>query len=119
MGAWRWLLGRRLGAHRGCRPPNQHRGVPLATWAQLLARIYEAFPLLCAFCGAQMSIVAFLTDPTSVREILAPLGEPIRPPVTAPARAPPLWDIPGAGHGDFDPYVQPAPAYEFDQRIAW
>jgi hypothetical protein len=55
---------------------------------QLLARIHEAFPLPCAFCAAQMSIVAFLADPTSVREILAHLGEPIRPPVTAPARAP-------------------------------
>lgn len=40
-------------------------------WAQLLGRIYEALPLLCAFCKANMSIVAFLTAPTSVRAILA------------------------------------------------
>jgi len=24
-----------------------------------------------------------------------------------------------AGHGEFDPQAQPAPDYEFDQRIAW
>jgi hypothetical protein len=43
--------------------------------------------------GAQMRIVAFITDPTSVREILAHLGEPTRPPMIAPARGPPLWNI--------------------------
>jgi hypothetical protein len=36
----------------------------------------------------------------------------------APARGPPLWDLPDARTGDFDPHVQPAPEYEFDQRIA-
>jgi hypothetical protein len=62
-----------------------------------------------------MQIVAFITEPATVRAILAHLGEPVRP----PARAPPLWDRPEAGQGDFDPYAEPAPAYEFDQRIAW
>ena len=66
-----------------------------------------------------MQIVAFLTDPTSVREMLAHLGEPIRPPVIAPARALTLWDMRDAGQGDFDPSAQPPPTYEFGQRIAW
>ena len=88
-------------------------------WARLLARIYEVFPLLRPLCGGQMQIVAFITEPPTVRAILAHLGEPIRPPVIAPARAPPLWDRPEGGQGDFDPYAQPEPAYEFDQRIAW
>ncbi len=35
------------------------------------------------------------------------------------ARGPPLWDMPDAGQRDFDPQAQPAPDYEFDQRIAW
>ena len=39
------------------------------------------------------------------------------PPRIAPARGPPLWDLPDAGPGCFDP--QPAPEYEFDQRITW
>jgi hypothetical protein len=30
---------------------------------------------------------------------------------------PALWDLPDAGPGSFDP--QPAPEYEFDQRITW
>jgi len=28
-----------------------------------------------------------------------------------------MWDLPAAKTGDFDPHAQPAPAYEFDQRI--
>jgi hypothetical protein len=58
-------------------------------WAPLLARIYEVFPLLCPLCGAQMRIVAFITDPTPSARDLAHLGEPIRPPIIAPARGPP------------------------------
>jgi hypothetical protein len=37
----------------------------------------------------------------------------------APARGPPLWDLPDAGAAGFDPHAQPAAEYEFDQRIAW
>ena len=36
-----------------------------------------------------------------------------------PARGPPLWEIQGADFGEIDPQAQPAPDYEFDQRIAW
>ena len=44
-------------------------------WARLLARIYEVFPLLCPLCGGQMQIVAFITEPPTVRAILAHLGD--------------------------------------------
>lgn len=54
--------------------------------ARLLARIYEVFPLLCPLCAAQKQIVAFVTEPATVRTILAHVGEPIRPPVIAPLR---------------------------------
>ena len=37
----------------------------------------------------------------------------------APVRGPPLWELRGAESGEFDPQTQPAPDYEFDQRIAW
>lgn len=86
-------------------------------WAQRLARSYEFFPLLCPRCGAEMRIIAFLTDPAAVRPILAHLGQPTAPPPIAPARGPPVWDLLDAGPGTFDP--QPAPEYEFDQRLAW
>jgi hypothetical protein len=39
-------------------------------WAILLARIYDVLPLLCPACGAEMKILAFLTDPLVVAAIL-------------------------------------------------
>lgn len=58
----------------------------------LLARIYEIFPLRCALCGAEMRIIAFITQAPAVNTILGHLGEPTTPPEVAPARGPPLWD---------------------------
>jgi hypothetical protein len=55
----------------------------------LLARIYEVFPLMCPLCGAQMRIIAFITDGPTVRDLLAHCGEPTAPPRIAPARGPP------------------------------
>ncbi len=40
-------------------------------------------------------------------------------PRIAPARGPPLWEMADARQGEFDPQAQPAPDFEFDQRIAW
>lgn len=54
----------------------------------------------------------------AVRDILRGLGEPITPPTVAPARGPPLWAMPAAGRRGSE-QVQPAPTYEFDQRLAW
>ena len=95
-----------------------HRRVARYAWAVLLARIYEAFPLLCPKCCGEMRIIALITEVVVVRDILAHLGEPTAPPRMAPARGPPLWDVPVAGLGG-DPQAQPAPDYNFDQRIAW
>jgi hypothetical protein len=39
-------------------------------WAVLIARIYEAFPLLCPMCGGQMRIIAFITHSAEIRHIL-------------------------------------------------
>jgi len=98
---------------------SAHRRATRYAWARLLARIYEVFPLLCPLCGADMRIIAFITDASTTRDILVHLGEPTAPPRIAPARGPPLWDLPDAGAGTFDPHARPAAAYEFDQRIAW
>jgi hypothetical protein len=62
-----------------------------------------------------MGIIPFITDAPNVRAILAHLGEPTTPPRIAPARGPPLSDMPDAKAGGFDPHAQ----YEFDQRITW
>ena len=37
----------------------------------------------------------------------------------APARGPPLCDLPDAETVNGDPHAQPAPVYAFDQRLAW
>ncbi len=96
-----------------------HRRAARYAWALLLARIYEIFPLLCPKCGAGMRIIAFINEATAMRQIFAHPGEPTSPPRLAPARGPPLWEMPDAGKDRFDPQAQPTPDYEFDQRIAW
>jgi hypothetical protein len=96
-----------------------HRRAACYAWALLLARIYEVFPLLCPNCGGEMRIIAFVYAAMAVRETIAHLGEPPSPPSRAPARGPPPWEWADAGQGEDDPQAQPAPGYEFDQRIAW
>ncbi len=54
-----------------------------------------------------------------MREILAYVGEPISPSPMALARGPPLREMPDAAPTECDPRAQPAPDYEFDERIAW
>jgi hypothetical protein len=39
-------------------------------WALLLAHIYEVFPLQCPLCGAQMRLIAFITQAHAVNTIL-------------------------------------------------
>jgi len=92
----------------------------------LLARIYEAFPLTCPRCGAEMRIIAFITETVDVWAILEHIGEPDTPPRTAQARGPPEWYedarenvIDAAAGYAGDPYAQPAPDYEHDQRVSW
>jgi hypothetical protein len=44
------------------------------TWSQLIRKVYEIDPLLCSFCGAEMRIVAFIVELSSLRRILQHLG---------------------------------------------
>jgi hypothetical protein len=96
-----------------------HRKAARYVWALLLARIYEVLPLLCPKCGGEMRIIAFITEGAVIREILGHLGEPTSPPRLIPARGPPLWEMQDSGTDAIDPQAQPAPDYDFDQRIAW
>lgn len=95
-------------------------------WVMLLARIYEAFPLTCPQCGAEMRIIAFITEAVDVRAILEHIGEPATPPRIAQARGPPAWYEDAMEHAIAaeagsagDPDAQPAPEYEHDQRVSW
>ena len=112
--------------HTGPTPPvattteePAHRQAARYAWALLRARIYAVLPLLCRQCGGQMRSIAFITEGPVIRRILGHLGEPTSPPRILPARGPPLWEMAGALPEEIDPQAQPAPAYEFDQRIAW
>ena len=65
-----------------------------------------------------MRLIAFLTDPASVKPMLVHLGLPAQPPRVAPARDPRLEDL------DQTPAIDPAdpipePEYEFDQNVSW
>lgn len=102
-----------------------YRATSRYLWAMLLAQIYEAFPLTCPFCHAEMWIIAFINEASVVRKILDHIGESTRPPSIAPARGPPLWEAATVGEqaGNDrqwdDLLAPPAPEFEFDQRIAW
>jgi hypothetical protein len=40
-----------------------------------------------------MRLIAFITEPRTVCQMLEHQGEPTRPPHFAPARGPPLWEV--------------------------
>ena len=72
-----------------------------------------------------MRIIAFITEPSTVRQMLADRGEPTRSPRFAPARGPPPWEVVAAAQpGDNDAHhweeaAQPPPEIAFDQRLTW
>jgi hypothetical protein len=88
-------------------------------WAMLLARIYESAPLACPHCGADMRIIAFVTDGVSVRRILNHIGEPAQPPRIAPARGPPASDGEAEQFPLVAPIAQLEPDFQFDQTVSW
>jgi len=99
----RWDPARLVGQSNGSsilveRRQVRHRRRASIHWARLLARIYEFRPLTCPRCHGEMRLVALLTEPASIRAILAHLGEPTTPsPFAPPARAPPEFKTEGAG----------------------
>ena len=87
-------------------------------WAALLARIYEVLPLICPHGGAEMRLIAAITDKPSIDRILTNIGQSPRPPPITPARGPPEceWDFDQRPQADAVGHI---PDYEFDQRISW
>jgi len=59
------------------------------SWSALLARIFQIDVSVCPDCGGPMKIIAFITDPNSVRRYLRGVGLPTEPPAVAAARPPP------------------------------
>ncbi len=89
---------RRAGAHE--RPPAvEAESVPPSLpearrrWAELLRRIFEVDPLRCPRCGHEMRIVAFITQPRVIDQILTQLRRTATEPRRS--RAPPRrWKSP-------------------------
>ena len=100
-------------------PPSPRAPGPAAyLWAALIARIYDVFPLACPNCGAELRLIAFLTEPAPVKHILSHLGLPSEPPPLAAARGPPLDGLDQSPNVDLtDP--APAPEDHFDQSVSW
>jgi hypothetical protein len=59
------------------------------TWAELMKRVFHLDVLTCPHCGNPRRLIALLTDPHVVRDILACLGLPTDPPPIHPPRWPP------------------------------
>ncbi len=67
-------------------PPSRRRRH--LSWARLIKKVYESDPLLCPYCGAEMRIVAFVVEASSLRRLL--LGVGLGPQEAEPLpRAPP------------------------------
>lgn len=64
-------------------PPCRRQWMP---WSALLARVFYLDALLCTKCGGRRKVLAFLTDPSVVRKILAHLGLETRALPVVPAR---------------------------------
>ena len=65
-----------------------------------------------------MELIAFVTEPASVKSILEHLGLPTEPPQVAPARGPPHADDEFDQTPLFDTTTpDPDPGFEFDQRV--
>ena len=50
------------------------------SWAKLIKKVYEVDPLLCPFCGADFTIIAFITDFATARAIRRSLKLPTQEP---------------------------------------
>ena len=82
------------------RKPRSHDTSRIA-WAKLMARVGEEFPLECPACGGDIRLIAFITEPGTIRKILTHLDEPLEPPPVSPARGPPTdWDELVQAHDD-------------------
>jgi hypothetical protein len=52
--------------------PKKRRCSP--SWARLIAKVFQADPLVCKRCGGPFKVVAYITDTVAIRRILDHLG---------------------------------------------
>ncbi len=70
------------------RPPERTKRKRYS-WAELMKRVFEIDVLICEHCGGTRKLLAFLTEPRTVRRILEHLCLAAEPPTVAAARPPP------------------------------
>ncbi|MGD8278860.1 MAG: hypothetical protein PVH00_12565 [Gemmatimonadota bacterium] len=88
------IIGNTIGVSTPSRAPETPRNAAARSrWAHLLTRIQEVFPLRCPDCGADLRILAFLTEPGPVQAVLRHLGLPAAPPPLSPTSGPPQPDL--------------------------
>jgi hypothetical protein len=61
-------------------PPTRRRCSP--SWARLIAKVFQADPLVCRRCGGPLKAVAYVTDALAIQKILdhLDLSPPEKPP---------------------------------------
>lgn len=63
-------------------------------WARLIQKVYETDPMICPQCGSEMKIVAVITDPASIMNILDHLKSKGLPPYESPkSHSPPVREL--------------------------
>jgi hypothetical protein len=58
-----------------------------STWARLIAKVFQADPLVCRRCGGPLKVVAYITDSAAIRQILQHLD------ISPPEKPPPVRDV--------------------------
>jgi hypothetical protein len=61
-------------------PPTRRRCSP--SWARLIAKVFQADPLVCRRCGGPLKVVAYITDSLAIQKTLdhLDLSPPEKPP---------------------------------------
>jgi hypothetical protein len=70
--------------------PSPERAALRRRWANLIRRVYEVDPLVCSRCGAEMRVIAFITEPKVIRRIVDHLRQRERSARPPPRRGPPV-----------------------------
>jgi Putative transposase len=74
--------------------PEQPKRRPCSpSWARLIAKVFQADPLVCRHCGGPLKVLAYVTDSVAIRQILdhldlSPLEKPPPPDVREVVRVP-------------------------------
>ena len=84
------------------------------SWAGLIAKVYEADPLKCDSCGAEMKLIAFIKNAISITKILTHLAEAVEATKMQRARPPSeAYQVENA----IEAYLEPE--YHTDQTLNW